>query len=117
FTLDTRDPESLLLAYDVDTSALEVVEWGARADVPLLASDGFAIRVATASNDTMTGPGTRSWVSYDEVPEHFPAALVASEDNRFFSHQGFDAAAIEKSLVANLSAGRIVRGGSTISQQ
>lgn len=44
-------------------------------------------------------------------------AIVASEDAMFFSHQGFDWYEIKESFKANLKAGKMVRGGSTITQQ
>jgi len=59
----------------------------------------------------------RKYVSYDEVPKIFIKALIAAEDKNFFSHPGFDLKAIARALLANIKAGRIVQGGSTITQQ
>ncbi|MCA1734091.1 MAG: transglycosylase domain-containing protein, partial [Acidobacteria bacterium] len=62
--------------------------------------------------------GTRSdWVAAEEIPEAAIAAIVAAEDHRFFAHPGIDPIAIARAALANLRAGRIVEGGSTISQQ
>jgi penicillin-binding protein 1A len=59
----------------------------------------------------------RQYVAYDEIPEVFVNALVASEDDRFFEHIGFDIIGITRALIKNLQAGRVVQGGSTLTQQ
>ena len=56
------------------------------------------------------------WRDLDEMSSNLPLALVASEDQNFASHNGFDFKAIEKAR-ANNAKGRKVRGASTISQQ
>ncbi len=56
-------------------------------------------------------------ISYDEVPEHLREAFVASEDNRFWEHYGIDPAGILRAFWANVWAGEIVSGASTITQQ
>lgn len=56
------------------------------------------------------------WRNLDEISPNLPLALVASEDQNFAEHFGFDLKAIEKARKNN-ARGRKVRGGSTISQQ
>ncbi|MFD0739304.1 monofunctional biosynthetic peptidoglycan transglycosylase [Lysobacter koreensis] len=56
------------------------------------------------------------WRDLDEISHSVPLALVASEDQNFANHFGFDLKAIEKARKNN-ARGRKVRGGSTISQQ
>ena len=56
-------------------------------------------------------------VPYEQFPPHLVQALVASEDSRFFSHLGIDPLRIPKAFLANLRAGRIVQGASTLTQQ
>lgn len=56
------------------------------------------------------------WRDLDQVSANLPLALVASEDQAFAEHDGFDLKAIEKARKAN-ARGRKLRGGSTISQQ
>ncbi len=56
------------------------------------------------------------WRDLDEISPNLPLALVASEDQNFAEHFGFDMKAIEKARKNN-ARGRKVRGGSTISQQ
>ena len=56
------------------------------------------------------------WVEQDEIPENIQWAVVASEDQRFWEHNGLDMVAIEKALEESEQGGRL-RGASTISQQ
>lgn len=53
----------------------------------------------------------------NEVPQALIDAVIAVEDQRFFSHFGVDPVGIARALVANLRAGEIVQGGSTLTQQ
>ncbi|MEX2641810.1 MAG: PBP1A family penicillin-binding protein [Acetobacterales bacterium] len=56
-------------------------------------------------------------VRVDELPPQLPQAVIAIEDRRFYEHFGIDPIGIMRAAVANLMAGRIVQGGSTITQQ
>ena len=58
-----------------------------------------------------------SWVPYERVATSLKRAVVVAEDAKFADHEGFDWEAIEKAREKNLKKGRIVAGGSTISQQ
>ena len=57
------------------------------------------------------------WVSLDEISPHLPVAVMASEDQRFLIHHGFDFDAIEKAAKRNRSGHGRKLGASTISQQ
>ncbi|HEX4779916.1 MAG TPA: monofunctional biosynthetic peptidoglycan transglycosylase [Usitatibacter sp.] len=57
------------------------------------------------------------WVAYSRISENMKRAIVVAEDSRFVDHEGFDWDAIEKAREKNQKKGRIVAGGSTISQQ
>jgi monofunctional biosynthetic peptidoglycan transglycosylase len=57
------------------------------------------------------------WVPIDEISEHLPVAVMASEDQRFLLHHGFDYNAIEKAAKRNIRGGKHKLGASTISQQ
>lgn len=59
----------------------------------------------------------RQYVSYGDIPKNFVNAVVAAEDNRFFEHFGFDVLGIVRAMLKNIQAGRIVQGGSTLTQQ
>ncbi len=52
-----------------------------------------------------------------DLPDYLPKALLATEDRRFFEHGGLDPWGMGRALVVNLRAGRVVQGGSTITQQ
>ncbi len=55
--------------------------------------------------------------SIADIPSHVKDAFIAVEDERFYDHMGVDIVGIGKSVLDNISAGGIVRGGSTITQQ
>lgn len=57
------------------------------------------------------------WVPYDRISNHLKRAIVAAEDARFLEHEGFDVEGIQKAVEKNLKKGKLVAGGSTISQQ
>ncbi len=58
------------------------------------------------------------WIDYDEIPTSMVRAVIASEDQRFAEHSGFDLKAIDKAMKYNKKyKGKKVRGASTISQQ
>lgn len=59
----------------------------------------------------------RQYISFDQIPESFVHAMIASEDDQFFNHFGVDIFGITRAAIANIRAGRIVQGGSTITQQ
>ena len=59
----------------------------------------------------------RTAVTRDEISAWMPEATVAIEDRRFYGHGGIDPVGIVRALVADVSAGRIVQGGSTITQE
>jgi len=52
-----------------------------------------------------------------EVSPHLVHAVIATEDKRFYSHFGIDPIGIVRAMAANLRAGRLVQGGSTLTQQ
>ncbi|MEN9456544.1 MAG: monofunctional biosynthetic peptidoglycan transglycosylase [Pseudomonadota bacterium] len=57
------------------------------------------------------------WVPYERISPNLKRALIASEDAKFLDHEGFDWEGIQTAREKNLKKGRIVAGGSTISQQ
>jgi monofunctional biosynthetic peptidoglycan transglycosylase len=59
----------------------------------------------------------KQWISYDKVSIHLKRALIVSEDDLFVHHEGFDWEGIQKAMEKNQQRGKIVAGGSTISQQ
>jgi monofunctional biosynthetic peptidoglycan transglycosylase len=59
----------------------------------------------------------RRWIPYERISTSLKRAVVVAEDARFVDHDGFDWEAIEKAHEKNVRKGRVVAGGSTISQQ
>ena len=57
-----------------------------------------------------------TWVPFDKISPSLPMAVIASEDNRFASHNGFDMIEIKKAMKENETRKK-KRGASTISQQ
>lgn len=57
------------------------------------------------------------WVPYEKISGNLKRALIAAEDAKFVDHEGFDWEGIQKAYEKNLKKGKIVAGGSTISQQ
>lgn len=63
---------------------------------------------------------TRDWEPLASIDRNLVSAVIAAEDGKFCSHDGFDREAIEQAFQRNLQAkqkGGVIRGGSTISQQ
>ncbi|WP_432770102.1 MAG: monofunctional biosynthetic peptidoglycan transglycosylase [Sphingopyxis sp.] len=59
---------------------------------------------------------TKDWTGLSGIDRNMVRAVIAAEDGKFCSHDGFDTAAIEQAIERNAS-GKRLRGGSTISQQ
>ena len=57
------------------------------------------------------------WVNYERISSHVKSAVVASEDAKFVDHHGFDWESIRHAASKNAKEGKIVSGGSTITQQ
>ena len=62
-------------------------------------------------------PIQHEWRDYDEISEYMKKAIVAAEDGKFMQHHGFDWDGIQAALERNNDTGKVVAGGSTISQQ
>lgn len=56
-------------------------------------------------------------VPIDKMPKHLIKAFLAAEDSKFFEHEGISYSSIFRALYKNLLAGKVVQGGSTITQQ
>jgi len=62
-------------------------------------------------------PEKRYWVTLDRIPVFLQKAVVAVEDARFYEHGGIDVRGIARALVKDVVKGKLVEGGSTITQQ
>ncbi len=76
----------------------------------MYAADGSTLGVIPAERN-------RQPVAMDEISPWAPKATVAIEDRRFYEHGGIDVEGIARALWKNVSAGEVVEGGSTITQQ
>lgn len=79
-------------------------------DTRIVAADGSLI--ATLRAEEHSKP-----VGYDAISRAMIEAVVVKEDEHFFEHHGLDYGAMARALLADLKAGRVVQGGSTITQQ
>lgn len=80
-----------------------------RPSTTLLASDGRLL----ATNGDLYGETLR----LRDMPAHLPAAFIAIEDRRFRDHWGVDPIGLARAVHANFTHGRVVQGGSTLTQQ
>ncbi len=95
-------------AYDLpDIDKLEAPT--RKASITLTDADG---REITSYGDLYGDP-----LRLADVPPYLVQAIVATEDRRFFEHLGFDPYALGRAVVANVIAGRVRQGGSTLTQQ
>ena len=65
----------------------------------------------------VVGPRNPRWTPYRAIPAALKKAVVASEDANFYSHEGVDYEAIGEAIKTDWRKGKIVHGGSTITQQ
>src|SRR5229473_8237290 len=90
-----------------DTSELTRAE--RRPSATILAADGSLL---ATYGDLFGQP-----LTLREMSPYLPKAVIAIEDRRFYSHFGIDPIGLVRASIANLSAGHVVQGGSTITQQ
>jgi monofunctional biosynthetic peptidoglycan transglycosylase len=57
------------------------------------------------------------WTAYSRISIHLKRAIIAAEDAKFIDHEGFDWEGIQRALDKNQKRGKVVAGGSTITQQ
>jgi membrane peptidoglycan carboxypeptidase len=67
--------------------------------------------------DQLTDNGIQTSITFDQISPIMVNATVATEDKDFWSNQGIDVVGIIRALLTNLDSGRVVEGGSTITQQ
>ncbi len=87
-------------------------------DIATFTREGvLTIKAADGSILQETGPATREDLEFKDIPEKLVQAFVASEDRRFYSHNGVDYQSVVRAVVSNVFAKDVVEGGSTITQQ
>ncbi len=102
-------------------------------DVTLHVEDGKVVRIEnsvtgqfmdeyTLPPQTFTSYIDSVWeqrepLRFEDIPEPLIDAVIAAEDHRFFNHMGIDVRGIARAALENFKSGRIIQGGSTITQQ
>lgn len=84
--------------------------------VPVVVTPLMIIRLVEQAHEDKPLSLKHRWVSLEHISPSLPVAVMASEDQRFLKHHGFDFDAIRSAARSNAD-GKKVRGGSTISQQ
>jgi len=114
---------SLVIAVFVLGAMVGMYQYFAR-DLPSTARlENFEPSLKTrvyAEDSTLVGElyqQNRVLIPLEDIPQHMIDAIIAIEDRKFYSHWGVDLFGILRATIANLRAGEIVQGASTITQQ
>ncbi len=86
-------------------------DWLKRQDLAVTFLDRYGVEVGRR------GIKHDDAIPFDELPDQFIKAVLATEDRRFFSHFGIDVVGTLRALTVNAHAGGVVQGGSSITQQ
>lgn len=82
------------------------------------AAAGAHVRIVGSNGAVIAERGASGgYVPVELLPVHVTNAVLAIEDRRFYQHAGFDVFGLLRASVANIRAGRVVQGGSTLTQQ
>ena len=84
---------------------------------PVGATSFMAYRMDELRAKNPNAPLRYTWVPYERISSHLKRAMIAAEDAKFVDHEGFDWDGIQLALEKNQKKGRVVAGGSTITQQ
>jgi penicillin-binding protein 1A len=95
-------------AYDLP-EVTSIAKTGRQPSITVIAADGSQVAAV--------GDVRGKTIGLKQVPPALRQALIAVEDRRFYDHFGVDPRGLARAMLANLRAGRIVQGGSTITQQ
>ena len=76
-----------------------------------------AVAAVPVSEKVVAIEAQTHYTTYDALPKRYIEAVIAAEDRRFFRHHGFDILATGRAMWHNIEAGRLIEGGSTITQQ
>jgi penicillin-binding protein 1A len=86
-------------------------DWLKRQDLAVTFLDRYGVEVGRR------GIKHDDAIPFDQLPDHFIKAVLATEDRRFFDHFGIDVVGTLRALTVNAHAGGVVQGGSSITQQ
>ena len=94
--------------------AVQILWWRTQ---PVGETSFMAYRMAELARKNPGAKLAYQWVPYERISPHLKRAMIAAEDARFVDHEGFDWEGIQRAIEKNEKRGRIVAGGSTITQQ
>jgi penicillin-binding protein 1A len=77
------------------------------------------VKILAVSGDIIANRGATGGeaLSLENMSPYIPQAVIAIEDRRFYSHFGVDPLGLARAMLANITTGRMVQGGSTLTQQ
>ncbi len=77
------------------------------------------VKILAVSGDIIANRGTTGGeaLSLENMSPYIPQAVIAIEDRRFYSHFGIDPLGLARAMLTNVTTGRMVQGGSTLTQQ
>lgn len=101
---------SILTYFSLDLPKISTLE-DYRPAIPsrILAKDGTVL--------LSVGTERRTVVKFEEIPQLVVDSFLSAEDSGFYNHKGVDYLGVLRALIVNLKAGKVVQGGSTITQQ
>lgn len=114
---------ALVLAILLPPAGLAFYWWLTFPDVQRLATENpdttalIEARLAEAREKDPHAQADRVWVPLSEIAPALQHAVIVAEDASFYFHEGFDWEGIKEAALRNFEAGRLQRGGSTITQQ
>jgi hypothetical protein len=118
-SLDTADMKTLTYSMKPTLNDFKALRLGKHVSFQLV--QGQFLQTVLEPDGTVkefvTGPGAPGWVAFDRISPWMKSVVTATEDGRFFRHDGFSPFAIKESIITNLQKGGFHRGASTISQQ
>ena len=83
------------------------------------ATDSISLTILDRNGNVLRqlGDTYAAHVPVSQMPSIIPSAFIAIEDKRFYSHFGVDLLGVVRAIARNVTAGRVVQGGSTLTQQ
>ncbi len=114
----------LIVVASGGTVAWTVFWWGIERSLPeaselytFVRDDTLTITAGDGAILQQRGPATREQLKLNQIPKPLIQAFIASEDRRFYKHQGVDYQGIVRAFVNNMRSRNVGEGGSTITQQ
>lgn len=110
----------LLLLAAMTAAGIAAPFWMINLPLPKIAPAAQSSKVLAADGRliaTFHGEQDRTIVPLDQISKTLRSAVIAAEDNTFFDHPGFSLRGIVRAARVNWQSGRVIQGGSTITQQ